>query len=137
MITKEQLAARIDGRMIGNETTKDDERDAEAAGLVIVFGASDDTIEFFGALDDELGAPGEIPITTAGLLLNRCDDEDCPYFTALANAAPKIEALWGEPDQPTWTYRVPFPHATFDIMDDDDLGVYCRGFVFALADVGR
>lgn len=31
-----------------------------------------------------------------------------------------------------WAYTVEFPHSTFEIKEDGE--VYCRGFVFALAD---
>ena len=34
---------------------------------------------------------------------------------------------------PAWTYMTDIPHATFDVMDDGEL--YCRGIVFALADL--
>jgi hypothetical protein len=46
--------------------------------------------------------------------------------------ARKIEAVWAE-DGYSWTYRTDIPHATFEITEDGE--PYCRGIVFALADL--
>lgn len=136
-MTSEELASRLNGRGYGDEITKDEERMAKEAGLVVVFGYSDDGIEFRGAISDEDGAPGKTAITRDGLLQNKCGDEDCPYFAKLVKASPRIEALWcEEKDGPTWTYKTDIPHVTFDIQSDDaEEGIYCRGMVFRLEDV--
>ena len=39
------------------ELTKEQEKEAKELGLVVVFGASDDLMEFRGALDEEFGCP--------------------------------------------------------------------------------
>ena len=54
-MTMETLAAILDGREIGSEITKAEADQAKAAGLVVVFGASDDLMEFRGAIYDEIG----------------------------------------------------------------------------------
>jgi hypothetical protein len=41
--------------------------------------------------------------------------------------------LWAEEGDYSWTYATEIPHATFEVIEDD--GPYCRGIVFALADV--
>ena len=54
-MTKEELAARLTGREYRDEITAAEEAEARAAGLVVVFGASDDLMEFEGAIRDEIG----------------------------------------------------------------------------------
>jgi hypothetical protein len=49
------LAALLTGREYRQEITRAEEADAKAAGLVVAFGASDDLLEFRGAIDDEVG----------------------------------------------------------------------------------
>lgn len=72
---------RLNGRQYGSEMTKDEEREAKNANLVVVFGASDDLMEFRGAVNDEWGVwmSGEALFNRNGLVINKCD-EDCPYF---------------------------------------------------------
>jgi hypothetical protein len=108
---------------------------AKAAGLVIVYGASDDLMEIDGASHDELGANNGTTayFTPAGLLVNECEDEDCPHFERLKARAATIEALWCAEDGYSWTYRTAIPHETFEIVEDGE--PYCRGIVFALKDV--
>lgn len=134
MLIAQELAARINGRQYREETTKVDEQEAKAAGLVIVFGASDDLMEFRGAADDEVGAYGgsTVHFTSAGLLTNKCDEEGCPYFAKLKKTAATIEAKW-DAEGYSWIYETAIPHATFEVLEDDEK--YCRGIVFALADV--
>lgn len=133
MVTAQELAARLNGREYTKETTKADERGAKESGLVIVFGASDDLMEFRGAVYDEIGAyeGGEALITSAGLLTSACDEgEACPYFKKLMPLAATIKAKW-DTDGYSWVYETAIPHATFEVVEDGEK--YCRGIVFALA----
>jgi hypothetical protein len=122
MMTKEELAQALNGCEYRNEISKDLARDAKNAGLVVVFGASDDLIEFRGAIYDEVGAydGGEALITSSGLL------DEC-------TRARVIEAIWNDTEAPCWSYETDIPHATFDVMEDDE--IHCRGIVFSLSDV--
>jgi hypothetical protein len=131
---KEDLAAMLNGRQYRKEMTKTEEREAKDAGLVVVFGASDDLMEFRGAVCDEVGAydGGDAYFTKAGLLVNDCDNEDCPHFAKAKEAATIVEARWDDGGY-SWICDTTIPHATFEIMEDDEK--YCRGIVFALADV--
>lgn len=54
-ITAAELAKRLDGRQYRGEVTKVDAAAAKAAGLVIVYGQSDDNCEMRGELHDEAG----------------------------------------------------------------------------------
>ena len=135
-MTKEILAEMLNGREYGNEITKPEEKLAKEDGLVVVFGYSDDNIELRGAIKEEVGSydGGSMFVTAAGLLENKCEDEDCPYFEAEKAKAHKIEALWCAEEGYSWTYKTDIPHATFEIQEGGEH--YCRGIVFALADLG-
>jgi len=123
MITKEQLAAMLDGKEYGNEATNQVSEIAKANNLVIVFGASDDLIEFQGAIYDEIDCynGGTAYVNQQGL----CTEGKCE----------KIEALWCKEDTYSFTYKTDIPHATFDIVEDGDK--YCRGIVFSLNDLPK
>lgn len=127
-------AAQLHGCEYGKEGSKELFAAMKAAGLVAVFGASDDLIEFRGAIYDEVGAydGGEAFVTSSGLLTNDCDSDRCPHFEHMKKSAQKIVAVWDE-DGISWQYRTAIPHVTFDVMEDGE--VYCRGIVFALSHV--
>lgn len=130
----QELAAKINGREYRDETTSADEQAAKDNGLVIVFGASDDLMEFRGAVNDEIGAweGATAYFTNAGLLNNECDNEDCPYHEKLKERAATIDAKW-DTEGYSWVYETTIPHATFDVLEDGEK--YCRGIVFALSDI--
>lgn len=129
------LAGLLNGREYCREITGELEAQAKQSGLVVVFGGSDDLVEFRGAIHDERGAPGDLHLTRDGLLENECDDSECPYFEKLKAAATVIEAIWCEEPELSWSYKTTIPHATFNVMEDGE--TYCRGIVFALSDVGK
>ena len=139
-MSKEQLAVELNGIQYPahRSITKEQIAAAKAAGLVIVFGASDDLMELEGAIRDEFGCydGGTALIDAEGLLPERenieDDDELQEYFKRKPQAR-KIEALWCKEDGYSWTYSTDIPHSTFDVLDGEDH--YCRGIVFALADL--
>jgi hypothetical protein len=122
----------------GEKDSFKDRTDAIASGLVIVYGASDDIMEFVGAIDDECGCcdGGTALVDKHGVLdRSRVDDEDLHGMwehVTREKSARKITAVWAE-DGYSWTYRTDIPHATFEITEDGE--PYCRGIVFALADL--
>jgi hypothetical protein len=130
-----ELAARLNGTDYPLYVPKELAAEAKIAGLVIVYGASDDLMEFAGAIDDELGAYDGTTayLVRTGILQNDCDNDGCPHFEKLKANAKTIEALWCKEGDYSWTYRTAIPHETFEITEDG--GPYCRGIVFALADV--
>lgn len=137
-MTKEELAARLNGRQYRSEITREEAKLAKAAGLVVVFGASDDLMEFEGAISEEISAFGgeEALVTRGGLFEPRCDNDGrgCPYAKEYAKKAALIVAEWSPKEiEASWLIKSDIPHATFDVMEDDEL--FCRGIVFALADV--
>ena len=102
-------------------------------GFVIVTGASDDLVEFDGAITDEgdcfeggkilveaipgggvVDGPIKIPTVIFNLEIKWCKNKD-----ENGNIIP-------------WTYDVPIEHENFMIYEDGK--PYCRGFVFKASD---
>lgn len=113
-MTKEELAAMLDGRQYREETTPQIEKLAKENNLLIIFGASDDLCEFRGAICDEFGC------YDGGTI--KCWD------------LPKtIEAIWC-PDNKncSWAYETELPYAEFRIYEDDE--IYCVGIVVDIAE---
>lgn len=143
-MTPQDFAARLNGREYGSEITKPEEAEAKAAGLVVVFGYSDDNVELRGAISEEVGMfdGGTVCVTSEGTLMPMWEDIDCTdkdvareYFRKDALPRVGIECEWSPLDEEglSWRYKTRLPHATFDVIEDGE--VYCRGIVFALADV--
>lgn len=124
----------INGAEYGSEISPVLAQELKANGLVAVYGASDDLMEFEGAINDEVGCwdGGMAYLGPTGLLENDCSNPACPYYVAATKAASSIEALWDEGGF-SWRYKTDIPHATFVINEDNE--PYCEGIVFALADV--
>lgn len=140
-MTKEEFAAMITGRHEGSELEPGEESAAKRSGLVVVFGYSDDNVELRGAIDEECGAYDGTTLyfDDEGLLQNKCDDDDCPYFEKAKESAITIEA---KPDysgngEYMWTYETAIPHACFDVLEADEIGEgkFCKGIVFNIGDL--
>lgn len=115
---------------------------AKERGLVVVYGASDDLMEFEGAFRDEgyVINGGTVRVDAEGLLPANADDldtdEERARYYYRGGKSKSIEALWCDEVNGggfDWAYRTDIPHATFEVMDGDE--PYCRGIVFALADL--
>lgn len=125
-----EFAQMIDGKQYGYpQFTKKELQIAKDNGFVIVYGASDDLMEFGGAVEDEIGCfnGGKAWIcrnrTTYGLITDDCR---C------------IEAVWcdgmnsdGIPAD--WTYKTDIPCERFNIWEDGEC--YCVGLVFSIEDL--
>ena len=137
-MTMKEFAKLLSGREYGMELTKDEERQAADAGLVVAYGYSDDNVELRGAIDEEVGAwdGTTIRLTKTGVLQGpACDSAEnceCPYFAAAKNAAKTIEAVWGAGGV-SWTFETDIPHETFNIYEDGEL--FCVGIVFSVEDL--
>lgn len=142
------MAARLNGREYGKETTRADAQDAKESGLVIIHGASDDLVEFVGAFDEEIGACDGVKFFLARdeaddpYLVQTIDDEDVEVLEKYGvlddvrdgiDKSARFEALWCEDDFASWTFETNVPHATFEIMEDG--GVFCRGIVISADDL--
>jgi hypothetical protein len=134
-MTPQELADRLTGAEYPFRPDRTLMAEARATGLVVVYGASDDLMEFDGAIYDEISCydGGTAYLLPTGLLENDCDNDDCPHFEKIKQAALTIEALWSKEGDYSWTYKTNIPHATFEVAEE---GVpYCRGIVFSMADL--
>ena len=126
------FAKMIGGKQYGYpQFSKEELQIAKDNGFVIVCGASDDLMEFYGAITDE----------------GDCYDGGTVWFdkervvdTPATTGDRCIEALWCDADAKdengnviTWTYKTDIPHETFMIYEDDE--TYCRGIVFSINDL--
>ena len=141
----EQAAALLNGRKYLEEISREEELQFKDLGLVVVFGASDDLLEFRGAIYDELGAWRG---TTAYLVKKKgkwsaiSTFEFEKYHEKLEELGLEdaliyhtVTAEWG-PQQDgkfmmSWRITTDIPHSTFFILDDDDN--YCQGLVFHIS----
>ena len=136
-MTPQDAAAALNGNQYAEEWWKELWAEMKSAGLVAVFGASDDLVELRGAIDNEIPAYQGTTffVEEKGLVENGCEHGDgCPNWTQRGTP---VKALWGPEGiegDPSWAFATEIPHVTFDIMDKDEL--YCRGIVFALKDAG-
>lgn len=135
-MTAKELAALIAGREVGKEITIEEARRAAEAGLVVVYGYSDDNVEFVGAIDDEVGAyeGATVYLTKAGILQEPdCGQDDCPYYAVAKKMAKSIKAIWHDEDGPCWTFETDIPHETFTVIEDGE--PWCVGIVFSVEDM--
>lgn len=138
MSLRDQIAAELNGSEYPLQLSNGLLERAKAGRILIVYGASDDLMEFDGVFQDEVGAyeGGEAHIDAAGVLDRQqvdddADDEIADYVARMKTAR-KIEALWGE-DGYAFTFRTDIPHTTFEVVEDGEK--YCRGIVIDLADL--
>jgi hypothetical protein len=140
-MTKEDAAALLNGFEYPAREIETHAKALKEAGLVAVFGQSDDLMEFRGAIYDETDAynGARVLIDSEGLIptFDAVSDEgDEEMMAAYFRRKPlgvAVEAIWSPDDlEASWLIRTEIPHATFGILEDGDL--FCRGVVFALAD---
>ena len=132
MIIKE-IADILDGMEYGQDLPAAEAvLNAKRNGIVIVFGASVDLMEFRGAIEDEVGCfeGGTAYLDKNGLIVNKCDNEDCPYFREKLQHARTITAIWGSEGY-SWIFKTDIPHETFEILEEGG-EKYCRGIVFLM-----
>lgn len=132
-----ELAAKLNGREYLHEITRGEAELAKASGLVVVYGASDDLIEFRGAIRDEGEAPGDVLIDTKGVLpswdsASESEESAQEYFERKAKSR-TVEARFAEESNYTWIYKTDIPHETFEIVEDGE--PYCRGIVFNIGEI--
>ncbi len=134
-LTAKNAAKILDRSEYGEEGDRELFARMKTAKLVAVFGASDDLMELRGAIYDEVGCydGGTAYLDGNGLLVNDCDNDDCPAFGRRKAHATKIKAIWCPPEGGSWAYKTDIPHETFTVLEEGEL--YCTGIVFSLSDV--
>ena len=137
-MNKEELAERLDGREYPFRLTKEERQKAEEYGLVVVYGASDDFIEFEGAINDELCfSGGWVYIYPRELLPHpkfKHTCLECKHFRKATSNAKGIKASWDKEGY-SWIYETDIPHVTFDVMEDGSK--YCRGIIFDIKELNK
>lgn len=122
-MTKEEAANLLNGCEYRSEGSPELFSTMAESGLVAVFGASDDLMEFRGAIDDEAGVWDG---STVGISMQG----PSPVGTNVGD--PTTITAWFERDGYSWTYETDRPHVCFDVLED---GVpYCKGIVISLSD---
>ncbi len=156
-LTKEELAARINGRAYRDEITPEEEKLAKENSLVVIFGASDDLIELRGAINEEIGAGSVLRLSRKGIPESDCKaGDECACYKKWLTAALKrrevleIPVCWGGEGmdslaynmfgKPTWCFdceTLDGKFSTFDIFDeyDGDTEYFCRGVIIDLDEV--
>ncbi len=132
-----EIAKALDGMEYGARIPNEIITRAKESGIVIVYGASDDLMEFEGAIIDEVGVyeGGTAYVSKRGIYNTEnynSSCEDCPRLKRSLEECKTVEALWAEGEY-SWSYKTEIPHAEFDILEDGEK--YCRGIVFALANI--
>lgn len=121
----------INGKEYGYpQFTREEIETAKENGFVIVYGESDDLMEFEGAIQDEGGCfdGGKVFFDQNGVCNDSEEEKNYPNW---------INAVWdGDTDENgkliTWTYETEIPHETFMIYEGGE--PYCRGIVFNISD---
>ncbi len=140
--TAESLASILNGRAYGHEISPDECKKALENRLVVVFGQSDDLLEFRGAIDEEVSAweGATVAIDQEGIqdldeCRNECECKNCSRIRAIfKKSASNIRAIWCEssPGIP-WTIESEVPSFPFVILEKGE--PFCRGAVLSLDDL--
>ncbi len=130
-----ELAAQLNGRQYTKEITKEEAELAKQYGLVVAFGASDDLIEFRGAIYDEAGVydGGEVSIVNGEIVDKEVFAHEKTVLTKYRHPFPPtriVKALWCQDNLETSWLIETQDGEPFDIKEEDNL--YCRGVVFKL-----
>lgn len=143
-MTKEELAAKLNGRPMGAEITDQESAQAKADGLLVVFCYSDDNCEFRGAIKEELSAynGGKFFFNRNSIVPEIEDDveeEILKKHGALSQTKDRIaraswvRAIWCESTSFAWTFMSSLPSATFDTMEGNE--GFCRGIVIDIQEI--
>lgn len=132
-MTAKELAALLNGRRYGYELDGLDMKAIRDAGLVIAYGASDDLLEFEGAIYEECGAWEDttVRIYAGEIIEDEYNCRNCRLYKLTMKSAHWVSAVWCK-GMYTWFIDTDMPHETFDIIENGEL--FCRGIVFDVAD---
>ena len=136
-LAAKSVAERLNGREYMHEVTKEERNEFSYNGITVVVGASDDNVEFYGYIDDEIGCWEDITIPILdGEILKKCSDDcedyDCPLWKNALSMAKRIRARFTNDG---WKFDADFPHEKFIIMEDGE--VFGEGIVFSREDMKR
>lgn len=141
-MTIKEFADGLTGRSLDFGISNIEAQRAKELGFVIVFGASDDLIEFEGAIrDEEYCSNGTVIYLTADGLFEpkkycpRHDGDvfvcECEFIKQKQDLCKTITVHWCGESGFTWAYETDIPHETFELYDEEEK--YCRGIVFDIS----
>lgn len=133
-LTVQALADKLNGRTYMSEITPTEDQEAKAAGLVVVFGVSDDQNYFHGAIDADPYCYDRqtYEITRLGLLgkfdqlVERGDEEELARYFAMRHLP--VHRLTATFTNNGWEFETDIPHAKFNIVEAGEH--YGQGLVF-------
>jgi hypothetical protein len=144
-ITLKEFAAMLHGRDRQPHLSPDERLLAEQKGYVIVYGDSDDRVEFEGAIKEEgytnpllRDCPaGVLALSENGTLL---DEDSALYIECIAENRNIINVFYCSKDGLNWAFESSIPHETFltydggyhEEYDDIDEG-FARCIVFEIS----
>ena len=132
-MTKKELAEKLNGTEYAGYRVFSEEiiKEAKESGLVIVYGASDDLMEFEGAFTDEAGCfdGGTVWFNKKSVCYE--DEVSAEYKYSITAKWCNGEDEDGNPA--TWSYETSIPHETFKIWEAGEL--FCIGIVFSIIDI--
>ena len=146
-MTKEELALKLNRRDRRARFEKTESAEAKENGLIIIYGESDDLVEFEGLLYDEIGAYDgtDFIIATKGMEIPSFDDEKLYYKAEILQAIPieeesttsinRFKAVWNDEGNPCWEIQTELPHAKFEILEDGEL--FGIGIVIDFKDLSK
>ena len=133
-MNEKEITAVLDGMEYGADLPAAIVLDAKRNGIVIVFGASDDLMEFRGAIEGEVVCYGGgiAYLDKNGLVRDKCDNREVILRTKA------IRAIW-DSEGYSWIFKMDIPYETFEILEKVSSlrtwNRYCRGIVFSLGDL--
>ena len=132
LLAAKAFAEKLGTREIGEEITQVEEAEAKAAGLVVVFGGSDDLAEFRGAIRDESGI-GKIQFTAKGKFFDedRIEELEGMLHDGEISALPVLNWINATFGMAGHRYTTEIPCARFAIMEDDEQ--FSEGLVFHIS----
>ncbi len=132
-----ELAIKLNCRNYTQEITKEEASEAKESGLIVIFGSSDDLVEFKGAITEELN-DGIILLIPKGIKVMITDEDEGESWEEGGEEAiaiqlkddaemgkNRIEAEYSQ--ECVWSFKTEIPHHIFNIFDDGD--PYCVGIV--------
>ena len=124
-----ELADKLNGIGYGERISPELLANAEESGLVIVYHWAD---VYYG----DHGEPeADSYIEMDGAVFYEGDAYEDNTLVEIEEHGIKINVrMHNRP--PYWTYETPVPHRSFNVMQEGGV-VFCKGIVFALADVGK
>lgn len=139
MMTIKDVAAKLNGREYGSEVSAVEQIEFKNAGIVVVYGYSDDCVEFEGAVNTEIGIwnAGYIPLLNGVPFDMDCSTEvikasGCLTLKDVSKRLKHIKAKFG---MNGWEFDAEFPHEKFSIVERECDNPCSEGLVYSLADL--